>query len=423
MMRRYIFLSVDYLALNPDYDVSEFISDREKEMMIHFYRIPGSHEMSLDINKGNPNICSTDELSPELYWDAVSHYNWNEPKINLYKCRHTKVHQGSQNTQHVCTTRHNVGGAFDRCRRCGNNCNGEYIARPCARNRWYSNFSEESEYLPRNPIEVKGKVCPFDGYGTEIPDDVNLPNNVCWKADFLTGNWDTKCKDYTTFKENYCAGSPDEDLKIWKPIDYANARYLSDVGRCNPTVGQMDNLCDWVSTNSHTADINGVPMVTHCGCKKDSFVKPSGNVDLWISMFGNSQKLETFKTYSLNEVLNQQVFVDPETGNRGIQDENDVLEIVKATEPRCWPSCRHSLGYTENETTDYLDPIEKVDCVWDGCLLTINAGNATLRDIEQSCTQSNGGNSESTSNTPYHQQEPGNNNNNGNIKPIESNCK
>ena len=417
MMRRYIFLSVDFLARNPDYDVTEFISDREKEMMIHFYGIPGSHEMALESNMGNPNICSTEEDSSANYWDATTSDRWSQSKINLYTCRHKKVGNNVEKN-HVCTTRHQVGGPFDRCRRCGDNCEGEYIARPCARNVWYSKFPEESQYLPRNPIEVNGKVCPFDGYGTEIPDDVNMPNDVCWKSDFLTRNWDTNCKDYTTFKKNYCAGSPGEDLKIWKSSDYVNARYLSDVDRCDPSIEDMDNFCDWVASNNHTADINGVPMVAHCGCKKDSFTKPTGNVDMWIAMHGNRQKLDTFKLFSRNEVLNQHIFSDPDTGERGIDDENDVYGIVKTTDTRCWPSCRHSLGYKENETTDYLDPLEKMDCVWDGCLNQISAENSTLRDVDLSCVRRTNDTSESSSNTPYRQEDPNeNNNDNGNTDP------
>lgn len=406
MMRRYIFLSVDYLEKNknpknPAFKVSDYINDREREMMINFYGIPGSDEMALTKNMGNPNICSTEE-GKEIYWYA------GDEKVNLYTCRHKKDGVSNVEKDHVCTTRHQEGGAFDRCRRCKDNCEGEYVSRPCSRNNWYSNFTEEDEYKPNNSIEVNGKVCPFDGYGTEIPDDVNNIGDVCWKSYFLTREWDGLCKNYTHFKKNYCWGSPGHDLKMWKPEDYANARYLSDVTRCKPSIEEMDNLCDWVAENDYSGNISGIPMVAHCGCKKDSFTKDGGNVDLFLSMHGNQQMLDTFKKWSQNDVLNEHLFADSD-GNRGLKDKSDVRGIVETTGPRCWQSCKHALKYEENQQAEsYLDPNEKEACVWSGCFNQADLSDSidsVIQNVKQSCVRQsvNGGgdNSEIISNSPY----------------------
>ena len=410
MMRRYIFLSVDYLEKNKipkhqAFKVSDYINDREREMMINFYGIPGSDEMTK--NMGNPNICSTEEGNASRYWDAETSDRWDQAKINLYTCRHQKVGNNVEK-DHVCTTRHQEGGAFDRCRRCKDNCEGEYVSRPCSRNNWYSNFTEEDTYKPNNSIEVNGKVCPFDGYGTEIPDDVNNIDDVCWKSDFLTREWDGLCKNYTHFKKNYCTGSPGDDLKMWKPEDYANARYLSDVTRCKPSIEEMDNLCDWVAANDYSGNISGIPMVAHCGCKKDSFTKNGGNVDLFLSMHGNQQMLDTFKKWSQNDVLNKHLFVHS-NGDRGLKDKSDVRGIVETTGPRCWQSCKHALKYEENQQAEsYLDPNEKEACVWSGCLNQADLSDSidsVIQNVQQSCVRQsvNGGgdNNDSISNSPY----------------------
>lgn len=381
MGRRYIFLSIDYLSKNSTLDVSRYITDREKEMMINFYGVPGSDTMTDTSKWGNPKICSLSDNDTQSQAHWIRYITNNEQrtiteKMNLHECRTDDSN---------CHNKFESGGPFDRCHRCGDDCDGNlYVARPCARNVYYSAFDEENEYRPDNAIEKNGKVCPFDGYGTEIPDDVNDSEDVCWKATYLLNNWNTTCKDYTHFKKNYCAGAPENDLKMRKPDDYKNARYLT-ANVCNPTPSDMNGLCEWVVNNEYSGNISGHPVEFYCGCHKKTFVDRNKH-DFFLSLQGNQAKLETVKKWSENSTLND-VFYDKETQTYGIQSTDKG--IVEQIEPMCWPSCTTLKSAPINENRGFLTSYQNDSCTISACINMIEANdntNLNLENIKQSCS-------------------------------------
>lgn len=414
MGRRYIFLSVDYIdkndveweTSNDGVKLSDFITQREHEMMVHFYGVPGSNET---VDLGNPNVCSMYESDGKRHW---TRFKTNaegisvSEDITLYDCR-------SNNSN--CHDKFELDGPFDRCRRCEDKCDGDdYVSRPCSRNNWYSTHEDEKEYRPKNAIERNGKLCPFDGFGTEIPDDVNDSNDVCWKSDFLIANWDTKCKDHTHFKKNYCAGAPDQDLKMHKPDDYANARYLT-ANVCNPTVGDMTNLCEWVANVEHSGNISGYPVETYCGCHKKTFVDANKH-QYFFNMQGNRSKLDTLKKWSQNATLNDLIY-DQAKDEYGIRStDKGILEQIDTP---CWPSCIQLKNHPANATESFLNNVQKGSCAFNGCVNTIESTdniNTNLDNIRQSCSYTSAGDDveETTDNNTE------NTNNNTNDTPKNS---
>ena len=403
MGRRYIFLSVDYLEKHPNANVSGYITDREREMMVHFYGIPGSEYMADPTTWGDPRVCSMEEGKGREYWartkdwsPGVSKNNETTRNGSLFSCINEDK-TGNSAFENKCNSKNDTTGPFDRCRRCNSNCGSNYISRPCARNVWYSNFDNEKEYRPQNYIvnDEQNKLCPFDGFGTEIPDDVNDPENVCWKGDYLLKNWDSTCKgeEYAYFKRNYCAGSPEDDLKMHKPEDYKNARYLTD-DKCNGTsiksedlTKDMAKLCEWVANVEHEGNINGHPVHVYCGCHKKTFLD-QGKETYFLNLTGNQNKLETIKEWSNNSVLNDVIY-DSDTQTYGISSTNKG--ILEQIEPMCWPSCVDLKSYPQNANLfgKFLTDYQKQSCTLNACINMIEANNNNnlgLQDVTQSCT-------------------------------------
>lgn len=384
MGRRYIFLSVDYLSNNPTFDVSKYITEREKEMMIHLFGVPGSDTMADTSKWGDPAICSMEEKAGKKYWKMTLDRESGTDTVfegSLFRCRNEKEYEYSED---ICEDKNRLTGPMDRCRRCENGCNGNFVARPCARNVWYSKYADENEYRPENAVEKNGKVCMFDGYGTEIPDDVNDSDDVCWKAGYLLTHWDTKCKDYTHFKKNYCAGAPENDLKMSKPEDYKNARYLT-ANVCNPTPTDMNGLCEWVANVEYLGNISGYPVELYCGCHKRTFLNQN-KYGTFLKLAGNQAKLNTVKEWSQNSVLND-VFYDENTQTYGLQSTDKG--IVEQIEPMCWPSCTTLKNAPVNANRTFLTTRQNDSCAINACINMIEANdntNLNLDNIKQSCT-------------------------------------
>lgn len=381
MGRRYIFLSGDYIERNSTFTDSS-ITSRERQMMIDFHGIPGSWDM-LDPDKvgDDRNICSINKAKGKnIFQDGNSN-------VNLHVCRYSG---------NSCVSRYDKDGPMDRCRRCGDDCNDDtWVSRPCSRNVWYSSDIIDEAYQPLNPVENgDNKMCPFDGYGTEIPDEVNDKDNVCWKEDYLKQEWDGKCKDFIHFKQNYCAGSPGDDLKYHNNSDdYTNARYFKD-DNCKfknsaSTQEDLTKMCTWAGETEYTGNIGGegLGISDFCGCNKRLFVN-MGKESYFMKLGGNKNKLRQIKEWSKNSFINGAI-PDPATSKMGLRSTDKG--IIDQIPSNCWISCQTLKLIRGDNFISALDDEAQQSCSIQGCFNSIDIYDNKDLDvssttIDQSCS-------------------------------------
>ena len=379
MGRRYIFLSGDYIEQNRpgSSKIDALISNRERDMMVTHYGIPGSWDLAdQKIVGGDPLACSMNQNGKKLF-KLIAGYNTNNDSgyVNLRDCRYSDGQCEAEDAMLACRPQH-----------------PRNISRPCGRNVWY--MKDKPEFAPNNTVSLENgqKTCPFDGYGTEIPDEINdvTKNNVCWKGDFLLENWDTKCKDFKRFKKNYCGGAPTDDLKHHdRSDDYKNARYFIDP-KCNfdedsgAAQEDLTKMCEWAGQSGYNGPVSGHDMANFCGCHKRTF-SDMGKYTYFLSLTGNQVKLDQIKRWSQNSAINGAIY-NRDTKQYGISSTDEG--IVNQIASNCWASCQHMKGTHGDNFIKALNDEAQQSCSIQGCFNTINAYNnndTSISDVRQQC--------------------------------------
>ena len=214
---------------------------------------------------------------------------------------------------------------------------------------------------------------------------LNTPSNfvnVCWKTNYLKTNWD-QCEN--EFKDNYCNGAPEDDLKMTDPdTDYPDARWLKE-HRCKKHAQRrhLTALCDWAVKTNFKGRIGDEPIEAYCGCERSAIVKH--NKDYWRSMGNNHIRARDFEDWSNVPHLNSLMMT--EDGNIGI----DSSEVETSVPTACWPSCNAFKSKWVNEyragAQNLTDGFAQGDCTFKGCINTvINTGIMDIGEsIEQQC--------------------------------------
>jgi hypothetical protein len=231
-------------------------------------------------------------------------------------------------------------------------------------------------------------------YGLNETNDTDY--NVCWNSKYLTKNWNA-CADQ--FKDSYCNGAPDEDLKTTVPgTDYPNARWL-EKPTCKKHARRrhLSSMCDWAATNKFNKRIGEHPIEDFCGCERELVVGKDANY--WTSMGNNNKRAVHFE--ELTDVDGFQMM--SEDGKTTITDKNDITSVPTA----CWPSCntfktRWSSEYRAGEQ-NLIKGQAQGDCPFQNCINSIELNgslNLTNGGIKQSCKGSGMNSAATTNGTP-----------------------
>lgn len=263
---------------------------------------------------------------------------------------------------------------------------GDYIGR----NKTNSGFMRRlRELLTDREIDmmkqnngIPGMYADSDLYGLNKTNDTDF--NVCWNSNYLTKNWNA-CADQ--FKDSYCNGAPDEDLKTTVPnTDYPNARWL-EKSKCKKHARRkhLRSMCDWAVTNNFNKQIGTHGIEDFCGCERELVI--GKNANYWTSMGNNSNRAIEFE-----ELINVNNTLMTSEKGEAITDQSDITSVPTA----CWPSCSKFKSTWSQEyraaKQDLIDGQAQGDCPFQNCINSIELNGITsiTGGVSQGCKGSGG---------------------------------
>jgi hypothetical protein len=260
---------------------------------------------------------------------------------------------------------------------------GDYIKR----NKTHSSFMRKLRtFLTDREIDMMTQYNGIPGmydsgrsvYGLNKTSDTDI--NVCWNSNYLTKNWNA-CADQ--FKDSYCNGAPDTDLKTTVPTtDYPNARWLEKpMCKKHARRKHLVSMCDWAATNKFNKRIGNHPIEDFCGCERELVVGKDANY--WTSMGNNNKRALHFE--QLADVEGFQLMSED---GRYITDKNDITSVPTA----CWPSCN---AFKINWSSEYRAGEQNLikgqaqgDCPFENCINSIDIDRGSVNLISGGLNQS-----------------------------------
>ena len=411
IVRRYIFLSVDYIALNCTRrdtasearrtELLRYITEDKFDMMKKYYGIP-----AVVINKRvgffkNSELTIMDETEalgegrkPESYADVLDRKGLCE-----LSCPDgwVNVDDGGVKCDRSNRRIDNVGTSSCEDGPCdfkGFNAD--------TRAAWAREKSVEWKYCRQMPLDAHGIGIRHDGDDGGKDDEGPTDGAPCWGKDFLANENCTKLLGKRNeYILNYCNGSDDPKIE---PQGYRKARWADTDAKdiCRPAYNkaQMDKLCAWARTeNVHHIGRDGTGIEHFCGCEKPEGDYSDDDLEYFMSMSGTAEDGKTsgnaaqYDQYKL-------MGVDPRTKNvfdLAFQPSNEK-DFVDTIQAQCWPSCKTFKKQWKHEggEEDYggyssmLDENTKKDCSFSGCAQAFSAsagGDMTGNDVLLYCQQ------------------------------------